>query len=174
MQRALKGFTHEPPGGGTPEWYTPPWIFERLGLTFDVDVCSPGQHVTPWIPARRFLTREDDGLTADWPGRVWMNPPYGREVGRWLKRFADHPDRDGIALVFARTDTDWFHQHVMRCDAVCFLGGHGCPESRVHFIEGATGKPGGSPGSGSILIANGEACSWGLWSSGLGPVWRMR
>jgi len=77
------------------DYYTPPHIFDRLGLTFDLDVCAPPGGV-PWLPARRFLTMADDGLSAPWSGRVWMNPPYSQATP-WVRRFIEHGH--GIALV---------------------------------------------------------------------------
>jgi hypothetical protein len=56
------------------DYYTPPWIFETLGLTFDLDVASPPGGID-WIPARRYFTIADDGLSQPWQGFVWMNPP---------------------------------------------------------------------------------------------------
>jgi hypothetical protein len=78
------------------EWYTPRWIFDAAGLTFDLDVCAP---VTPEFrtcPARRYLTILEDGLATPWEGLVWMNPPYSRP-GPWVERFVRHPH--GLALV---------------------------------------------------------------------------
>lgn len=89
-----------PVAGPTPpnvdnDFYTPPWIFERLAVRFDIDVCAPPAGV-PWIPADRHYTEVDDGLTAAWDGFVWMNPPFN-DSGRWVDRFIAH--RNGIALV---------------------------------------------------------------------------
>lgn len=75
--------------------YTPQYIFDVLGLTFDVDVASPPGGV-PWIPAKRFYTMEDDGLTQPWNGRVWMNPPYSN-VTPWIEKFINHGN--GIGLI---------------------------------------------------------------------------
>jgi hypothetical protein len=57
------------------DYYTPPWIFERMALEFDIDVCAPPDGIA-WIPAARYFTQADDGLVQPWEGRVWMNPPY--------------------------------------------------------------------------------------------------
>ncbi len=86
--------------GRTVEWYTPPGIFEALGLKFDLDPCAPACGL-PWIPAARFYSLPDDGLVKPWEGRVWVNPPYGPHAAKWMRRLAAHGD--GIALVFART-----------------------------------------------------------------------
>jgi hypothetical protein len=76
------------------DYLTPRWVFDTLGLTFDLDVASP-----PWethVPAARKFTKADDGLTQPWEGRVWMNPPYS-ESARWVDRFIDHGH--GVALL---------------------------------------------------------------------------
>ena len=77
------------------DYYTPKWVFDTLGLRFSMDVAAPPGGV-PWVPADRFLTMEDDGLTQPWTGRVWMNPPYSAAT-KWVSRFIEH--RHGIALV---------------------------------------------------------------------------
>ena len=75
--------------------WTPMWIFERLGLVFDVDVASPVGGV-PWVPARRYYTIHDDGLSQPWDGRVWMNPPFSK-CDAWVRRFLRHGN--GIAML---------------------------------------------------------------------------
>lgn len=162
----MSGFTHEAPVAASVEWYTPAWIFEALlaaggeQLRFDLDPCHPGDRL-PWVPADRVYTEADDGLVQPWRGRVWLNPPYGRETVRWLAKMHDH--RNGIALVFARTDTDWFHRYVTEANGVLFLN------QRIQFVD-HTGKPRptldkrtgkmkvGSPGVGSMLVAWGREC----------------
>ena len=85
--------------------YTPRWVFDAMGLEFDLDVAAPPGG--PWhVPARAYFTAEDDGLAQSWDGLVWCNPPYGKALGTWLNRMALH--NNGIALVFARTDTRAF------------------------------------------------------------------
>jgi len=76
---------HEPSIGLSSDWYTPPEIFDTLGLVFDLDPCSPGpEH---WVPARRVYTKADDGLTQPWEGLVFMNPPFEGRNGHvpWLR-----------------------------------------------------------------------------------------
>src|SRR5438270_10575273 len=96
-----------------------------LDLDFDLDPCCPPTGKPEWIPARHWFTIHDNGLLQPWLGRVWLNPPYGPEVGRWLSRLVEHGD--GIALVPARTDTRWFHEYATKAGAICFLKG------RPHF-----------------------------------------
>lgn len=77
------------------DYYTPAWVFERMGIEFDLDVCSPPGGV-PWIPAKRYYTQADDGLLQPWEGRVWMNPPFSKGAP-WVWKFIEH--RNGICLV---------------------------------------------------------------------------
>ena len=86
------------------DYYTPAWLFEDMGVEFDLDVASPPGGV-PWIPAKRFLTMAEDGLSTPWEGRVWMNPPYSNATP-WVRRFREH--RNGIALL-PIVDSRWFN-----------------------------------------------------------------
>lgn len=142
------GFTHDNKFNVSVDWYTPPWVFERLGLRYDLDPCQPEQGI-PWIPAMARYSLVDDGLTAPWFGRVWLNPPYGKHTGAWLQKMHQH--RNGIALVFARTDCAWFHDYVAKADAILFLRG------RIKFVDGLGVTGGGGAGCGSMLVAWGES-----------------
>lgn len=77
------------------DYYTPAWVFDRMGLEFDLDVCAPPGGI-PWIPAKRYYTMEDDGLAQEWTGRVWMNPPYS-DAEPWVDRFIAHGN--GVCLL---------------------------------------------------------------------------
>lgn len=77
------------------DYYTPPWVFQRMAITFDLDVCAPPGGIE-WIPATRHYTMADDGLNQPWEGRVWMNPPYSNSAP-WVERFIQHAN--GIAIV---------------------------------------------------------------------------
>ena len=82
------------------DYYTPRWVFERMAIRFDLDVCAPPGGIE-WIPADGYYDQAADGLTAPWWGRVWMNPPYSK-VTPWVDRFIEH--RHGVAFVpFARS-----------------------------------------------------------------------
>src|SRR2546427_8825514 len=107
---------HEPCIGATDEWYTPPQIFEALGLTFDLDPCSPGPG--HWVPARQIYTKADDGLRQPWSGLVFMNPPFGRRNGHvpWLRKFLAH--KNGIAVV--RAYSGWFHEWAVKAESLLF------------------------------------------------------
>ena len=166
--KSNRGFIHESTYNESKEWYTPLYIFDALGLTFDLDPCSPGAAVVPWVPARRHLTLADNGLTAHWEGSVWVNPPYGSDTPKWMEHLA--AVGNGIALVFSRTDTQWFHKYVPKADAICFIRG------RVQFVPAdkagdyslGTHKPAGGCGAGSMLVAYGSTMAGALLRSGLG------
>ena len=77
------------------QYFTPPWVFDQLQMTFDVDVCAPKDGI-PWIPAITYYHEEQDGLAQDWQGYVWMNPPYSSPK-LWIEKFRLHGR--GIALL---------------------------------------------------------------------------
>jgi hypothetical protein len=156
---AKKGFTHESTNNESFEWYTPPVILDALGLTFDLDPCSPGAGKS-FVPALKHYTIDDDGLTSPWAGTVWMNPPYGPLTPVWMKKMSEH--RDGIALVFARTDVRWFQDYAAGVSLVCFVSG------RIKFYKGDIVNQGGTPGAGSMLVAWGDKAAAALQASGLG------
>lgn len=119
------------------EWLTPPEIMRPLGK-FDLDPCSPINR--PWPTASNHFTIEDNGLAQPWHGRVWCNPPFGREAVKWLRRMVDHGN--GIALIPARTETAMFYETVWGvADAVLFIKGrphfHHVDGSRAPFNSGA-------------------------------------
>lgn len=160
-ERAARGHHEKQSRGETDEWYTPPEIFTALSLTFDLDPCAPLDLADSHVPATRHLTIDDDGLKDRWTGRVWLNPPYGPQLERWLRTLRYHGD--GIALVPARTDTAWFHREVTKADAVCFVRG------RISFLRpgGAAGR---SPGFPSVLVAYGAVCADAVRNCGLGLI----
>ena len=146
---ALPGFSHESQNAKTVEWYTPPWVFEALGLSFDLDPCSPPGGL-PWVPAVSHYSAADNGLIREWRGRVWLNPPYGDLTSKFLARMHEH--RHGVALVFARTDTNWFHNYAAKADAILFIHG------RLAFVPSGEIKGKSGAGAGSALIAWNDDC----------------
>ncbi|TIT32634.1 MAG: adenine methyltransferase [Mesorhizobium sp.] len=141
------------------EWLTPPAVIAALGC-FDLDPCSP--IVRPWDTATTHFDINADGMKQPWFGRVWLNPPYGDQTFNWLAKLAAH--RNGIALVFARTETKGFHREVwQKADALLFF------EGRLKFFH-VTGEAGGAANAPSVLVAYGEenaaalksACERGL------------
>lgn len=162
------GFIHETQVSATVEWYTPQWIFDALGVTFDLDPCSPVLTETA-VPARRRLTELDDGLTSEWhPDEfVWLNPPYGRKrILGWMTKMAEH--NHGIALIPARTDAKWFQETAGPNRAYCFMS------KRIRFISSITGEEATeNPGFGSLLIGYGPRGTDAVKNAGLGPVMEM-
>lgn len=156
---------HEPNIGASDDWYTPPEIFDALGVRFDLDPCSPGPG--HWVPADRVFTKADDGLAQDWRGFVWMNCPFGGRNGHvpWLRKFFAHGN--GIGLVAARTSAGWWHEWMPKADAILF------PRGKTKFIR-PDGSVGGSPGTGIALFSAGERGTAALRQCGLGMVWPLK
>ena len=133
------------------EWYTPKWIFDELGLEFDLDPASPHDHET-FVPAKEKYTIFDNGLIKPWHGMVWMNPPYGRKIDCWMNRLAHHGN--GIALVSSRTDTYWFQLSMSEASAILFLRG------RIDFVPGRENKHKESrANAASCLMSFGDVCA---------------
>lgn len=130
----------------TDEWYTPKEIIDSLGK-FDLDPCAP---VCPlWNTAEVMYNKYDDGLSKEWKGRVWLNPPYSRPlIEKFIMRMAEHGN--GIALLFNRCDSKMFQNIIFKkATAMKFL------RNRIRFFR-PDGTCGNHPGCGSILIAFGE------------------
>lgn len=160
----MGGFGHEQPGGGrSNDWITPPGMIaafdsmtEGQGSFFFLD---PRASVTqPWPCARKTYTVEQDGLTQPWwGGSVWCNPPYGPHTKKWITRLAEYGD--GVALIYARTDTRLWQQVVFpTAAAYLYIAG------RVQFYlpngelpRDQEGRPQTATAP-SALIAWGERC----------------
>ena len=128
------------------EWLTPPHIINALG-NFDLDPCAP--IIRPWDTAVKHYTIEDNGLCKEWSGRVWCNPPYGLEASAWLDKLAKHGN--GIALIFARTETKMFFEHVWnKADSLLFIEGR----LFFHYVTGEKAKS--NSGAPSVLVAYGS------------------
>ena len=127
------------------EWLTPPEIINSLG-EFDVDPCTPINR--PWDTALIHYNKNDDGFTKEWHGRVWCNPPYGRETFQWINKLAAHGN--GMTLIFARTETIGFHSEVWnKADAIFFFKGR----LKFHYVDGTQGQCANAP---SCLVAYGQ------------------
>ena len=141
----------------TIEWLTPPEIIKALGV-FDLDPCAP--IIRPWNTAEKHYTIEDDGLHRKWEGRVFLNPPYGSQTGKWLKKLSERSN--GIALIFARTETKMFFDYIWdRADAIMFLKG------RLSFYNVDGTKGNSNAGAPSCIVAYGEPNVLALRDSGL-------
>lgn len=114
-------------------WYTPKWIFDGLGLTFDLDVAAPDGGV-PWIPATQSYSVADDGLLQPWDGLVWCNPPYSNP-GPWCMRWAAHRD-GGCLLIRSDTSTSGPYAAFRHATSVYV------PWKRLQFVNGHGGETG--------------------------------
>lgn len=118
------------------QWATPQMLFDEWHalFRFDLDVCADASNAK----CARYFTAEDDGLSKEWaPSRCWMNPPYGRTIGRWVQKAAEESQRGALVcgLLPARTDTAWWHAHVLPHAHVVYLRG------RVKFGDATAGAP---------------------------------
>lgn len=100
-------------------WSTPQDLFDELNeiYSFETDVCAIPENAKCSI----YFTPEIDGLKQAWFGSCWMNPPYGREISKWVKKAYESSVKFGtrvVALLPARTDTKWFHDYIYGKDRV--------------------------------------------------------
>lgn len=132
-------------------WETPQDFFDKLNdkYHFEIDVCAIPENAK----CTEYFTPEIDGLKQNWGGhRCWCNPPYGREIGKWVEKAAKSKALT-VMLLPARTDTKWFHDHIYGKADVRFVKGRlkfgGCansapfPSMVVIFdnMEGNTSEP---------------------------------
>lgn len=116
------------------EWSTPQDFFDRLNAEFDftLDAAATAENAK----CDRFFTWHDNGLAQSWKGeRVWLNPPYGRDLGRWIEKAAYEPSEVTVMLIPARTDTKAWHQHVFGRAEIRFI------EGRLKFGGGGANAP---------------------------------
>jgi DNA N-6-adenine-methyltransferase (Dam) len=122
---------------------TPRWIIDALG-PFDLDPCAADPR--PWDCAS--VNRTTDGLGISWHGFVWLNPPFDRfQVGGWIHKLADHGN--GIALLHARTETEWFLPCWTQASAILFL------DKRISFCRPDGSQQEANSGAPPVLVAFG-------------------
>ena len=106
-------------------WETPDDLFAELDdeFHFTLDACANSENKKCDV----YFTKEKDGLLMPWEGVVWCNPPYGHSVGRWVQKASESAKGDAtvVMLLFARTDTKWFHEYI-----------YNKPGVEVRFIKG--------------------------------------
>lgn len=109
----------------TDMWETPQYLFDKLNSNFhfDIDVCATKKNAK----CKKFYTKKQDGLSQEWKGVCWCNPPYGREIIKWVRKASDSAKNGAtvIMLIPARTDTKWFHDYIYRKENV-----------KIKFIRG--------------------------------------
>lgn len=112
------------------EWATPQDFFEQIDkeFHFTLDACATDKNAK----CKKYYTKKQDGLSQEWTGTVWCNPPYGRNIGDWIKK-AYESKATVVLLLPARTDTKWFHDYVLGKAEVRFVKGRlkfgGCKNS---------------------------------------------
>lgn len=101
------------------DWQTPVETYAKLykEFRFTFDPCPAGPTA--------------DGLTRSWGKRNFVNPPYGREIGKWIKKGFEETQKNKLVvfLIPSRTDTKWWHEYIMKADEIRFIKG------RLHFDE---------------------------------------
>ena len=104
----------------TDDWATPQNFFDELDneFGFQLDPCADDLN----HKCKKYYTKECDGLKMDWGGyRVYCNPPYGREISKWVAKCFETNNKYGnliVALLPARTDTKWFHDYIYKKEGV--------------------------------------------------------
>jgi len=126
-------------------WETPQAFFDKLNeeFGFDIDVCATPENAK----CARFYTEEMDGLSQDWKGACWMNPPYGRAIQHWVKKAYESglAGATVVCLLPARTDTRWFHDF--------------CVKGEIRFVKGRLkfgGVKDNAPFPNMVVIFKGE------------------
>lgn len=104
-------------------WETPLDLFERLDqeFNFDLDVCANSLNKK----CDKYYTLEENGLIQEWKGNIWCNPPYGRNIGKWVKKAYESSLSGNLVVMLlpARTDTRWFHDYIYNKSEIRFIKG---------------------------------------------------
>lgn len=131
----------------TNEWATPPELFARLDAAYHFTLdpcCTQGTRL-----CRKYYTKQDDGLAQDWSKDVvFMNPPYGREIGKWMKKAYDESRRGAtvVCLIPARVDTRWYYDYCIKSSEIIFITG------RIKFMENGITLKSSAPFPSCIVV----------------------
>jgi hypothetical protein len=139
------------------EFYTPEWVFQKLNIKFDLDVCAPENGIS-WLPAENYYYEKIDGLAQDWYGKVWMNPPYSQPA-LWVDKFVTHDN--GVCLLFL-SKAEWAQKLWEHADAIVKLP----TDFKFERIDGQR-KDIFMP---VYLMSMGDYCTAHLKTSGIGKV----
>ncbi len=121
----------------TDNWETPQYLFDELNnrFNFNLDPCADEYN----HKCECYFDKEIDGLVQDWSTKcVFCNPPYGREIGKWVKKAYETHLKSGNTIVMllpARTDTKWFHNYIYKKSEIEFIKG------RLKFGNSKNGAP---------------------------------
>ena len=118
------------------EWGTPQGLFNKLNkeFSFTLDICASKENAK----CPKYYTKEEDALKQEWGGVIWMNPPYGRKIGIWVKKAKEAATQEKatvVCLLPARTDTAWWHDYVMKANEIRLIRG------RLKFGDGKGSAP---------------------------------
>lgn len=123
------------------DWETPQEFFDKLDAVyhFTLDVCATKENAK----CEFYYSPQDNGLEMPWSFEYikevcWLNPPYGREIGRWVKKAYEEAQSFNcvvVALLPARTDTAWWHDYVMKAQQIYLIRG------RLKFVGGKSCAP---------------------------------
>jgi phage N-6-adenine-methyltransferase len=131
------------------DWGTPQALFDELNdeFNFTLDACASAHNFKVNI----YFNKEIDALAQRWTGTVWMNPPYGRTIGQWMKKAFEESQKGAtvVCLVPARTDTAWWHDYAIKGE-VRFLRG------RLKFEQPGFDKNSAAPFPSAIVIFKGD------------------
>lgn len=115
-------------------WATPQVFFDEMNreFGFELDVCATDENAK----CSKYFTEREDGLSQEWTGVCWMNPPYGREIGKWIEKAYTSAMGGAtvVCLLPARTDTRWWHNYCMKGE-IRFIKG------RLKFGDGKNPAP---------------------------------
>ncbi len=130
----------------TPEWATPQFLFDALNqeFGFTLDPSATPENAK----CKRYFTKEVDGLSQDWSDEVvFMNPPYGKEIGNWMKKAYESAQQGAtiVCLIPARTDTQWWHRYAMKGEIRLLKG-------RLKFVGKTTGHSNAAPFPSAIIV----------------------
>lgn len=133
----------------TDDWGTPQALFDELNdeFSFTLDACASAHNFKVNI----YFNEKIDALAQRWTGTVWMNPPYGRTIGKWMKKAFEESQKGAtiVCLVPARTDTIWWHDYAIKGE-VRFLKG------RLKFEQPGFAKNSSAPFPSAIVIFKGD------------------
>ncbi len=131
------------------DWETPPEVFVPLDeeFHFTLDVCATAETAK----CLEWYSPDTDGLSHEWDGVCWMNPPYGRKIGKWVKKAYEESLRGVtvVCLLPARTDTAWWHDYCMKASEIRFLRG------RVYFWQNGA-RSTAAPFPSAVVVFKGE------------------
>ena len=152
--------------GKSDEWYTPKYFFDDFDFIFDLDPCAPDNKFSN-VPCLNMYTKNDDGLSKEWFGSVWMNPPFGGRNGHfpWLEKFIKHGN--GIGLMTSLTSSNGFQKFIPQMDRILF------PSTKTKFINQLGETPNTGQFNGIVLFSIGEKCNQVLDKSKLGIILRI-